>query len=49
MAVELRKMLGKKLYGRVAEYLDGRRRKSFAPVAHPAAVPVTLGKKRRQS
>ena len=47
MAVELRKMLGKKLYGRVAEYLDGRRRTSFAPVAHPAAVPVTLGKKKR--
>ena len=26
MEVELRKMLGKKLYRRVAEYLDGRRR-----------------------
>jgi len=47
MSVELRKMLGKKLYRRVAEYLDGRRRTSFSPVAHPAAVPVTLGKERR--
>jgi hypothetical protein len=47
MAVELRKMLGKKLYGQVAEYLDARRRTQFPPVAHPAAVPVTLGKKRR--
>jgi hypothetical protein len=48
MAVELRKMLGKKLYGQVAEYLDARRRaKSFPPVAHPAAVPVRLTKKRR--
>ena len=48
MAVELRKMLGKKLYGQVAEYLDGRRATSFAPVAHPAAVPVTIGKKRKR-
>ena len=48
MDVELRKMLGKKLYAQVAEYLDGRRRaKSFPPVAHPAAVPVTLGRKKK--
>jgi hypothetical protein len=48
MAVELRKMLGKKLYQQVVEYLDGRRQAtSFPPVTHPAAVPVTLGKKKR--
>ena len=44
MADELRKMLGKKLYQQVVTYLDGRRRvKTFPPVTHPAAVPVTLG------
>ena len=48
MAVELRKMLGKKLYGQVAEYLDNRRATSFAPVAHPASVPVSIGKKRKR-
>ena len=47
MGVELRKMLGKKLYRQVAAYLDGRRHAaSFPPVAHPAAVPVKLGKKK---
>jgi hypothetical protein len=40
-------MLGKKLYKQVVAYLDGRRRsKAFPPVAHPAAVPVTLGRRR---
>jgi hypothetical protein len=48
MAEELRKMLGKKLYTRVAAYLDTRRRsKAAPPVAHPAAVPVTIGRKRK--
>src|SRR5436190_2057662 len=47
MEVELRKMLGKKLFAQVEEYLDARRATSFPPVAHPAAVPVTLGKTRR--
>jgi hypothetical protein len=48
MAVELRKMLGKRLYRQVVEYLDARRAaKEFSPVAHPAAVPVTIGRKRR--
>ncbi len=47
MEVELRKMLGKKLYKRVAEYLDGRRRTTPPPVMHPSEVPVTLGKKRK--
>jgi hypothetical protein len=47
MAVELRTMLGRKLYQQVVDYLDGRRRsKAFPPVEHPAAVPVTLGRKR---
>jgi len=47
MAEELRKMLGKKLYKQVVVYLDGRRAShAFPPVAHPASVPVTLGKKR---
>jgi hypothetical protein len=49
MEVELRKMLGKKLYRRVAAYLDARRRsKTSPPVAHPAAVPVTIGRKRKK-
>jgi hypothetical protein len=47
MEVELRTMLGKKLHKQVVAYLDGRRRsRRFPPVAHPAAVPVTLGRKR---
>jgi hypothetical protein len=46
MATELRKMLGKKLSKQVVAYLDGRRiHKAFPAVAHPAAVPVTLGRK----
>ena len=48
MREELRKMLGKKLCEQVVAYLDGRRRvKTFPPVTHPAAVPVTLGRKRK--
>jgi hypothetical protein len=47
MAVELRAMLGKKLYRQVVAYLTDRKRsKSFPPVRHPAAVPVTLRRKR---
>jgi hypothetical protein len=48
MAVELRKMLGKSLAKQVTAYLDGRSQvKSFPPVAHPAAVPVTIGRRAR--
>jgi hypothetical protein len=48
MSVELKKMLGKRLHRQVAEYLDGRRASTtFPPVAHPAAVPVTIGRKKR--
>jgi hypothetical protein len=38
LSVELRKMLGPKLYRRVAAYLDERRRARPAPVGHPAEV-----------
>jgi hypothetical protein len=38
LSVELRKMLGSKLYRRVAAYLDERRRARPAPVGHPAEV-----------
>jgi hypothetical protein len=45
---ELRKILGKKIYRSVVEYLDARlAAPGFAPVAHPAAVPVTISKKQR--
>jgi hypothetical protein len=48
LAVELRKMLGGKLYKAVAAYLDGRSAAtSFPAVAHPAEVPVTITKKKR--
>lgn len=48
MGVELRKMLGKRLYQQVVTYLDGRRRsKAFPPVRHPSEVPVTIGRKQR--
>ncbi len=48
MGVELRKMLGKRLYRDVVAYLHARRApKSFPPVAHPAAVPVTIGRRKR--
>lgn len=49
MAVELRKMLGKRLYRQVVAYLDGRRSaSSFPAVAHPAEVPVELGRSRKR-
>jgi len=48
MAVELRKMLGKKLSKQVTGYLDARRAGATTPVVHPAEVPVTLGPARRQ-
>ena len=38
LAVELKKMLGAKLYRRVVEYLDERRRARPKPVVHPAQV-----------
>jgi hypothetical protein len=48
MSIELKKMLGKRLHRQVVEYLDGRRAvKAFPPVPHPAAVPVTIGRKKR--
>jgi len=48
MGAELRKMLGKRLYRQVVAYLDDRRAAtSFPPVAHPAAVPVTIGRRKR--
>jgi hypothetical protein len=49
MAVELRTMLGKRLYRQVVAYLDGRRSAaSFPAVAHPAEVPVELGRSRKR-
>jgi hypothetical protein len=48
MGVELRKMLGKRLYSQVVTYLDGRRASTaFPPVLHPSEVPVTIGRKKR--
>jgi hypothetical protein len=47
--VELRKMLGKKLYKSVVAYLDGRVAvATFPPVTHPAAVPVSITKKKKK-
>lgn len=46
LGVELRRMLGKKLYPRVVAYLDDRRQANPAPVVHPAEVPVQLGRSR---
>jgi hypothetical protein len=44
---ELQKTLGKKLHRQVVEYLDARRGSAdFPPVAHPAAVPVEISRKR---
>ena len=46
--VELRKMLGKKLYKSVVAYLVAREAtRDFPPVAHPAEVPVEITKKER--
>ena len=46
MSVELRTMLGKQLHRQVVAYLDARKgSKSIPPVTHPAAVPVSIGRK----
>jgi hypothetical protein len=42
LGVELRKMLGTKLYRRVVQYLDERRRARPPVVVHPAEVPVRI-------
>jgi hypothetical protein len=48
MAPELRKMLGKRLHRDVVTYLDARYvDRDFPPVAHPAAVPVEITRKRK--
>ena len=47
MEVELRKMVGDKLYDMMAAYLDGRRAAQPPPVVHPAEVRVRLGKTKR--
>ncbi len=46
LGVELKKMLGSKLYRRIAEYLDVRRRGRPPAVVHPAEVPVRLRRAR---
>jgi hypothetical protein len=48
MAVELRKMLGKKLYRQVVEYLELRSRSGVALVTHPAQTPIRLKRKRER-
>ncbi len=40
---ELRKMLGKRLYAQIAEYLDQRRTARPRPVQHPAETHVAIG------
>jgi hypothetical protein len=47
LEVELRKMLGDKLYRQVATYLDARRAAQPAPVVHAAEVPVRFGRTKR--
>jgi hypothetical protein len=47
MEPELRLMVGDELFERLADYLDARIAASPAPVAHPATVPVELGRRRR--
>jgi hypothetical protein len=46
MAVELRKMLGKRLYPQVVEYLDERSRARARLVTHKAQTPVKLKRRR---
>ncbi|MFO7591417.1 MAG: hypothetical protein R6X23_11075 [Acidimicrobiia bacterium] len=46
-ATELRKMLGKKLFAQVVEYLEDRLRSRPAPVVHPAEQRVELTVRRR--
>ncbi len=48
LGVELQKMLGKKLYRRVAAYLDERRKARPAPVVHPAEVKLLARGARRR-
>jgi len=47
LEVELRKMLGDKLYRQIATYLDARRAAQPAPVVHHAEVPVRFGRTKR--
>src|SRR5262245_35818391 len=47
MSVELRKMLGKKLYRKVVAYLDMRTESGVALVKHPAQTPVKLSSKKK--
>ena len=48
MAPELRKMLGKRLHRSLTAYLDARYGdRDVPPLAHPAAVPVEITRKRR--
>lgn len=47
LGVELQKMLGKKLYQQVAEYLEARVSSRNGVVHHPAQTKVTLGATRR--
>jgi hypothetical protein len=46
MEAELRKMLGDAVYEEVAKYMDIRLTSGPPPVAHPAEVPVSLGRTR---
>lgn len=46
MEPELRKMLGDAVYEEVAKYMDTRFANGSRPMAHPAQVPVTLGRTR---
>ena len=48
LGVELRKMLGDRLYKRVVAYLDERSRARPEPVRHPAQTKVSLGATRRR-
>ncbi len=47
LSVELQKMLGKRLYGQVIDYLEHRVNSSNGTVQHPAQTKVTLGATRR--
>lgn len=48
LGVELRKMLGAKLYRRVVAYLDERRSARPAPVVHPTEVKLVARRDRRR-
>jgi hypothetical protein len=47
LGVELRKMLGNKLYKQVVAYLEERRAARSRPIQHPAQTRVTIGATRR--